>query len=373
MHAHRRDAVGEQRAFVDERIAERGSRSGSTSGCRTTATWRDGPSTRSPRSRWASTSARTTTRRSPPSYRAARAGRAGADPADVAARPTPPRRRRRSSRRYIAPDMHMRPLGETVEPPRDAGLEVRDVQALREHYVLDRRRVVRHLRGQLGPGRRAGRRGGRPGLAALPRGRRARLRGGPDGRRPDPGRQAGPDGRSGLPLVRAGDDRLATSVPVRWRRLRRRCSRLVARRRPRWSASGASLGQHSVIDVTWGLGFVAIAVTAFVDVGGTGTAARWLLLVLTAVWGVRLAVHIACARAAARARTRATRQLLAKAPGNRNCTRCGRLPAQGVVLWFVSLPGPGGDVRPGPVGRAGLARRAVWVVGFFFESVGDGS
>ncbi|MER5555497.1 cyclopropane-fatty-acyl-phospholipid synthase family protein [Streptomyces sp. NPDC002793] len=37
---------------------------------------------------------------------------------------------------YIAPDMHMRPLGETVALLEGAGLEVRDVESMREHYVL---------------------------------------------------------------------------------------------------------------------------------------------------------------------------------------------------------------------------------------------
>ena len=36
---------------------------------------------------------------------------------------------------FIAPDMHMRPVGETVAAFERAGLEVRDVHALREHYV----------------------------------------------------------------------------------------------------------------------------------------------------------------------------------------------------------------------------------------------
>jgi cyclopropane-fatty-acyl-phospholipid synthase len=36
---------------------------------------------------------------------------------------------------FIAPDMHMRPVGETVDLIEGAGLEVRDVHALREHYV----------------------------------------------------------------------------------------------------------------------------------------------------------------------------------------------------------------------------------------------
>ncbi len=37
---------------------------------------------------------------------------------------------------FIAPDMHMRPVGETVAYLAAGGLEVRDVHALREHYVL---------------------------------------------------------------------------------------------------------------------------------------------------------------------------------------------------------------------------------------------
>jgi cyclopropane-fatty-acyl-phospholipid synthase len=36
---------------------------------------------------------------------------------------------------FIAPDMHMRPVGQTVDLLENAGFEVRDVHALREHYV----------------------------------------------------------------------------------------------------------------------------------------------------------------------------------------------------------------------------------------------
>ena len=35
---------------------------------------------------------------------------------------------------YIAPDMHMKPLAKTIGLIADAGLEIRDVQAMREHY-----------------------------------------------------------------------------------------------------------------------------------------------------------------------------------------------------------------------------------------------
>ncbi|MCU1689309.1 MAG: cfa, partial [Jatrophihabitantaceae bacterium] len=36
---------------------------------------------------------------------------------------------------FIAPDMHMRPVGETIGLIAQAGFEIRDVHALREHYV----------------------------------------------------------------------------------------------------------------------------------------------------------------------------------------------------------------------------------------------
>jgi cyclopropane-fatty-acyl-phospholipid synthase len=41
---------------------------------------------------------------------------------------------------YIAPDMHMRPMSETVRHLENAGFEVRGMQAMREHYVT----TVRH-------------------------------------------------------------------------------------------------------------------------------------------------------------------------------------------------------------------------------------
>ena len=41
---------------------------------------------------------------------------------------------------YIAPDMHMRPLWQTLRFLQDGGFEIRDVEAMREHYV----RTVEH-------------------------------------------------------------------------------------------------------------------------------------------------------------------------------------------------------------------------------------
>jgi hypothetical protein len=54
-------------------------------------------------------------------------------------------------------------------------------------------------------------------------------------------------------------------------------------------------GRHGVVDVAWGLGFVAVTAVAFVVTGVLGvgdTVVRTTVLALVAVWGLRLAVHI---------------------------------------------------------------------------------
>ena len=103
---------------------------------------------------------------------------------------------------FIAPDMHMRPVGETVAYLERGGLEVRDVHALREHYVRTVDGLAGELRGQPRPAHRARRRGGRARVAALPRRRRDGLPRRPDGRRPDPDGPPG-CGRTRCPPVRA--------------------------------------------------------------------------------------------------------------------------------------------------------------------------
>jgi steroid 5-alpha reductase family enzyme len=137
-------------------------------------------------------------------------------------------------------------------------------------------------------------------------------------------------------------------------------------------AVAVRVGKQAVIDVTWGLGFVAIAITAFATSGGHGDALRrWLAFVLTAVWGLRLAAHI-FSRSRGKGEDPRYEAMLERADGNPNVYALLHiyLP-QGVIMWFVSLP-----VQIAMFVEGGLAwvlwlGVVVWVVGFFFESVGD--
>ena len=132
------------------------------------------------------------------------------------------------------------------------------------------------------------------------------------------------------------------------------------------------VGRHAVVDVAWGLGFVAVAATAYLLSAGDGDGARRaLVLALTAMWGLRLAWHIA-RRSRGHGEDPRYAALMAKAPGNPNLYALRKVYlTQGVVMWFVSLPvqlAMFQTVGPGPVAWVGVA---VWALGFAFETVGD--
>jgi cyclopropane-fatty-acyl-phospholipid synthase len=68
----------------------------------------------------------------------------------IARRPGPPDEPSRTSfiERYVFPDGELEPVGTMVAALEDAGLEVRDVESLREHYALTLRAWVANLEGR---------------------------------------------------------------------------------------------------------------------------------------------------------------------------------------------------------------------------------
>ena len=140
------------------------------------------------------------------------------------------------------------------------------------------------------------------------------------------------------------------------------------------------VGKHAVVDVAWGLGFVAVALVSWLVTwldDGDGSARSALLLVLVALWGVRLAAHIGL-RSRGKGEDPRYDALLdretAQHPGrSRDAVALRRIYAtQAAALWFISLPvqvaAVAPDTSPGPLAVLGVA---VWAVGLFFEAVGD--
>lgn len=132
------------------------------------------------------------------------------------------------------------------------------------------------------------------------------------------------------------------------------------------------VGRVSVVDVAWGLAFVAIAwVCALVGAGPRPL----LLAVLVTVWGGRLAWHIA-RRAHGGGEDPRYEKLLSAAPPEKRFGYAVRkvFVVQGLAAWFVSLPlqvaaaSAGRDEGLGWVAWLGVL---VFVVGLVFEAVGD--
>ena len=131
-------------------------------------------------------------------------------------------------------------------------------------------------------------------------------------------------------------------------------------------------GKHSVIDTAWGLLFVAIAVVSFVSSSGHGDVVRRvLLLALPVLWGARLAVHIG-RRSIGKPEDPRYAKLLAKAKGNPElyAVRSVYLLQGGLAL-LIAAPILVGAFETHPVRFVAWIGVAVWVVGVFFEAVGD--
>lgn len=141
------------------------------------------------------------------------------------------------------------------------------------------------------------------------------------------------------------------------------------------SMVAARIGDVSFIDAVWGAGMVVMAASSWLQLGAPGLRAT-LLLGMTALWGLRLALHLYTRWRATGEDPRYAR-ILGKA---REQGRYGSAAfkvvfgPQALLLFLTCLPAQLGilaspaPAAPGPLGWAGLA---LWLVGLTFEAVGD--
>lgn len=137
-------------------------------------------------------------------------------------------------------------------------------------------------------------------------------------------------------------------------------------------AVAVRLGLHRIVDIAWGVGFTAVAVVTCVASAGEGDPVRRLLVTaLTAIWGLRLAAHIA-RRGRGHGEDPRYEAMLSKAPGNRNAYALRMVYLlQGALVWLVSLPVQAAQYVPDPPSALTWAGAALWAVGLGFEAVGD--
>jgi steroid 5-alpha reductase family enzyme len=130
------------------------------------------------------------------------------------------------------------------------------------------------------------------------------------------------------------------------------------------------LRNASIVDIGWGLGFVAVAWASRFVADGVD-ARQNLLVLLTTLWGVRLAGYLAWRNGI---RDEDFRYVaMRKRRSNFALSSLWVVfGLQGLIMWIVSLPVQAGQVPDSPdLGIVDGLGVALWIVGFGFESVGD--
>lgn len=135
-------------------------------------------------------------------------------------------------------------------------------------------------------------------------------------------------------------------------------------------AIGRRIGRYNVVDVAWGLGFIAVAAIA-AALGRGDALRRWLLLALVVIWASRLSWHV-YRKTVGKGEDPRYAELLRGASVGQVLRKVFVL--QGFATWFISLPlqisavtGP----TPAPLVGAAAAGVALWGLGVVFEAVGD--
>jgi steroid 5-alpha reductase family enzyme len=132
------------------------------------------------------------------------------------------------------------------------------------------------------------------------------------------------------------------------------------------------LGDASIIDVSWGLGFVLIAWLCWA-LGDGAPGRRVVLATMATLWGLRLGIHIG-RRNHGRPEDFRYAQLRARDGPRFWLTSLYRIYlVQAALMWVVALPlqvgaAHGRGTGLGPLDWLGVA---VWAVGLVFEAVGD--
>ena len=138
-------------------------------------------------------------------------------------------------------------------------------------------------------------------------------------------------------------------------------------------AASFGLRNHSIVDVFWGPGFVMVAAVSYVASmhAGGDPARRLTVLVLTAVWGLRLGAYIGRRNAGHGQDARYTELLSRRTGGVVGYVVRTVYGPQAVILFIVSLPVQIAMYESAPMGALDALGIAVWSIGFVFEAVGD--
>jgi steroid 5-alpha reductase family enzyme len=139
-----------------------------------------------------------------------------------------------------------------------------------------------------------------------------------------------------------------------------------------WLASLA-LKNSSIVDIFWGLGFVLVNWVYFALTPKGAEERKWLISVLVSIWGLRLSFYILWRNWGRPEdfRYQSWRKDAGAEWWWRSFFKVFLL--QGLLLWVISIPLLAAQVASQPASLQVLdyLGLAIWMIGFFFEFMGD--
>ncbi|HWC85122.1 MAG TPA: DUF1295 domain-containing protein [Solirubrobacteraceae bacterium] len=137
-----------------------------------------------------------------------------------------------------------------------------------------------------------------------------------------------------------------------------------------WALS-IPLRDVSIIDPVWGPAFALVALVAALA-GHGDPARRWLLFAMTAVWGLRLGVHLTRRKLGDREEDRRYAAMREREGDRFTLWSLGWIfGIQGLLVVIVSLPIQAAADRPGGLGATIIPGLVLFLVGLAFEGIGD--
>lgn len=138
-------------------------------------------------------------------------------------------------------------------------------------------------------------------------------------------------------------------------------------------AASIRVRNQSIVDIFWGPGFVLVAVVSFLASrhAGGDEVRRLVVLALTAIWGLRLGLHIGVRNIGHGQDPRYDAIMSHRSGSLAGFVARKIYVPQAVILFVVSLPVQLAMYQRAVLGVVGALGIAVWVLGFLFEAVGD--
>lgn len=134
-----------------------------------------------------------------------------------------------------------------------------------------------------------------------------------------------------------------------------------------------ALKNSSIMDIFWGMGFVIIVWMTFILTPDGFIPRKLLICTLVTIWGLRLSLHLLVRNWGKTEdfRYQAWRRKAGRTWWWRSYFKVFFL--QGVILWILAAPLLAAQTNPQPESLTWLDIIAllIWLIGFFFETVGD--